>query len=45
MKLYSDCKVLCNLTRKKEPLITNVELDEYTDMVQKNFDYELKYYL
>lgn len=40
MKLYSDCKVLCNLTRKKEPLITNVELDEYTDMVQKNFDYE-----
>ena len=40
MKQYSDCSVLYNLTRKKEPLVTKVKLDEFTDMVQKNFDYE-----
>lgn len=40
MKQYTDCSVLCNLKRKTEPLITTVKLDEYTDMVQKNFDYE-----
>lgn len=40
MKQYTDCKVLCNLTRKSEPLITTVKLDKYTEMVQKNFDYE-----
>ena len=38
MKQYTDCKVLCDLKRKSEPLITKVKLDEYTDMVQKNFD-------
>lgn len=39
MKDYNECKVLCNLERKQEPLITTVPLDEYTEMVQKNFDY------
>lgn len=37
---YFECKVLCELKRKKEALVTKVELDEYTDMVQKNFDYD-----
>ena len=37
---YDECKVLCAIERKKEPIITKVEVDEYTDMVQKNFDYE-----
>lgn len=37
---YTDCKVLCTLERKKEPLITRVECDEYTAMVEKNFDYK-----
>jgi ABC-type glutathione transport system ATPase component len=37
---YEECKVLCTIKRKTEPLITKVALDEYTDMVQKNFDYE-----
>lgn len=37
--VYTDCDVLCNLKRKKTPLVTRVQLDEFTDMVQKNFDY------
>lgn len=40
MKQYTDCRVLCTLKRKSEPLITKVKLDKYTEMVQKNFDYE-----
>lgn len=37
---YKDCKVLCNLKRKKTPLITKVSTNEFTDMVAKNFDYD-----
>ena len=37
--VYTDCKVLCELKRKPEPLITRVRLDACTDMVQKNFDF------
>lgn len=37
---YYECPTLCSLKRKKEPLITRVPIDEYTDMAQKNFDYE-----
>ena len=37
---YTECPVLCTLQRKSTPLITKVPLDEYTAMVQKNFDYE-----
>ena len=37
---YNECKVLCTIERKKEPIITKVTVDEYTNMVQKNFDYE-----
>jgi ABC-type transport system involved in cytochrome bd biosynthesis fused ATPase/permease subunit len=36
---YSECPVLYEIKRKTEPLITKVRLDEFTDMVQKNFDY------
>lgn len=38
--LYNECPVLHKLQRKTTPLISKVPLDEYTDMVQKNFDYE-----
>ena len=37
---YTECKVLCELKRKTQPLITRVRLDAFTDMVQKNFDFE-----
>lgn len=37
--IYSECPVLYEIKRKTEPLITKVRLDEFTDMVQKNFDY------
>ena len=36
---YKECKVLTTLKRKKEPLITMVETNEFTDMVAQNFDY------
>ena len=45
---YLDCPVIGTLQRKKEPIITKVPLDEYTNMVQNNFDYaftgESKFY-
>lgn len=45
---YNECKVLYKLIKKKEPLITNVPIDEFTNMVQNNFDYtfigESKFY-
>ena len=37
---YKECNVLCNLKKKKEPLISTVPIDEFTDMVQNNFDYD-----
>jgi len=37
---YKDCEVLVQLKRKKEPIVTTVEIDEFTNMAQKNFDYE-----
>ena len=37
---YRDCKVLYELTRKTEPLITKVPTDAFTDMVQNNFDFD-----
>jgi ABC-type transport system involved in cytochrome bd biosynthesis fused ATPase/permease subunit len=37
--VYTECKVLCELKRKTEPLVTRVRLDACTDMVQKNFDF------
>jgi len=37
---YKDCPVLTKLYKKKEPLITKVPVDDYTRMVQNNFDYE-----
>ena len=37
---YTDGKVLCNLKRKKVPLITKVSVNEFTQMVAQNFDYD-----
>jgi hypothetical protein len=37
---YNECPVLCTLTRKKEPLVTKVKTDEFTAMVENNFDYK-----
>lgn len=37
---YTECKVLCTLERKKDPLVTRVNCDEFTAMVEKNFDYK-----
>jgi len=37
---YQDCKKLCFLTKKKEPIVSKVQVDEFTSMVEKNFDYD-----
>lgn len=37
---YTDCKVLCSLSRSNIPLVSEVELDEATSMVDKYFDYD-----
>lgn len=37
---YKDCDILFNLKKKKEPLISKVPIDEFTEMAQLNFDYE-----
>lgn len=37
---YKDCKILCNLTRSNNPLVSEVTLDEATSMVDKYFDYD-----
>lgn len=37
---YNECKVLCNIERSSVPLISKVQIDEFTNMVQNNFDYE-----
>lgn len=39
---YKDCNVLCEIKRKEVPLISHVEIDEFTEMVQNNFDYDFK---
>ena len=31
---YKDCNVLCEIKRKEVPLISHVEIDEFTEMVQ-----------
>ena len=36
---YSECKILCEIRRKKEPVVTKVPVDEFTKMVAANFDY------
>jgi ABC-type glutathione transport system ATPase component len=45
---YNECKVIAKLKKKKEPLISVVPIDEFTTMVQNNFDYtftgESKFY-
>ena len=38
--LYSDCKIIGKLTKSKIPIATTVNVDEFTEMVSKNFDYE-----
>lgn len=37
---YNECPIICNLSKKKEPLVTEVPLDEFTNEAQLNFDYE-----
>ncbi len=37
---YIECPILFNIKKKKEPLISKVPIDEFTKMVEKNFDYE-----
>ena len=45
---YNECPILCGLKKRKEPLISEVPIDEFTAMVQNNFDYtftgESKFY-
>lgn len=36
---YTDCKVVAKLQRKETPIISKVPTDEFTKMVQNNFDY------
>ena len=37
---YTDCKVLCELKKKKTPLISKVPIDNFTEMVSSCFDFE-----
>lgn len=37
---YNECPVMTKMKKKKEPLVSNVKLDEFTAMVNNNFDYE-----
>ena len=37
---YDECKKLCYLKKKHEPIISKVLVDEFTDMVEQNFDYD-----
>lgn len=37
---YNDCNIYCNLIRKKEPLVSHVQVDNFTELAQKCFDYE-----
>ena len=37
---YNECEVLCEIKKKKEPLVTKVPVDEFTKMVSANFDYD-----
>lgn len=45
---YNECKIIAKLNKKSEPLVSIVPCDEYTHMVQNNFDYtftgESKFY-
>lgn len=36
---YNECPIMCNLKKSKTPLISKVPIDEFTNMVQNNFDY------
>ena len=37
---YTDCNVLYELKKKKEPLISKVPIDNFTKMVSSCFDFE-----
>lgn len=37
---YKQCNVLCTIERSTTPLISSVPIDEYVQMVDKNFDYD-----
>ena len=37
---YKDCPVLCEIERSKTPRISQVPIDEYVEMVDRNFDYD-----
>lgn len=37
---YFECKKLCYLNKKDKPIVSKVVVDEFTDMVEKNFDYD-----
>lgn len=37
---YKECKILCKIKKSEIPLVSHVDVDEFTTMVQNNFDYE-----
>lgn len=37
---YKDCPILCSIKKSKTPIVSMVQTDEFTDMVQNNFDYD-----
>ena len=37
---YRNCKILCILQHKDEPLVSKIPCDEYTQLAQSYFDYE-----
>lgn len=36
---YNECNVLCDIKRSDKPLISKVQVDDFTKVVQNNFDY------
>lgn len=37
---YNECKVIANIKRSDKPLVSKVPIDDFTNAIQNNFDYD-----
>lgn len=37
---YNECKVIANIKRSDNPLVSKVPTDSFTNAIQNNFDYD-----
>ena len=37
---YNECKVIANIKRGDKPLVSKVPIDDFTNAIQNNFDYD-----